>query len=108
MIFDVNNPPAQPDSTLDSDVALAQIMPIQGDQQVSIAPGDWVDVDPSCLPADPNWGYSFQVASVTPNANPNLAVCTILVSMDQGQTYQQVDLSSAYWVQNNFRRVPNV
>lgn len=106
-IYDVNNPPAVPDSTLDSDTSLEAVFTVQGDLLVAIAPGDWVDVDPSVMPADPNWGFSFQVSNVYPNENPNLQQVGVQITQDDGATYFEVGLDTRAWVQNNFRRVPN-
>ena len=105
MIFDINNPPSTPDSSLDSAVNLTQLFTIEDSTLQPIAPGDWVDVDPSCLNKDINWSYSFQVCNVYPNVQPGLQAVGILVSNDNGETYEEVQLSAS-WITNNFRRVP--
>lgn len=107
-VFDVANPPLVPDSTLDSDMAKVQTFPIQAGLYVPIAPGDWVDVDPSCLPPDPTWGSSFQVSNVYPDENENIAAVGILITEDAGETYFETSLSAKAWIQNNYRRVQNV
>lgn len=105
-IIDINNPPSAPDSDLDSDLSNQHLFTIADSALEEIAPGDWVDVDPSALPPDPNWGMSFQVVNVYPNENVGLQAVGILITSDGGQTYSETQLSAS-WVTNNFRRVPN-
>lgn len=106
-VFDVNNPPAIPDSSLDSDMTLVENITIEGNVVVPIAPGDWVDINPNALVQDPNWGWSFQVCNVYNDPAPANQMVGILYSIDNGLTYSEVDFS-AFWVQQNFRRVPEV
>ena len=101
MMFDVENPPAQPDSSLDPDMTREQSFTIQGSVTKMIAPGDWVDVDEGVINSDPNWGYSFQVCNVYPEAN----AVGILVMVDPvNDVYAETQLS-APCVTNNFRRI---
>ena len=105
--FDINNPPSQPDSTLDSDLTNVQNFVVQDSSTIPIAAGDWVDVDPSALSADINWGYSYQVCNLYPSEYPASAAVGVLYSADGGNTYSETQVSGS-WLQNNFRRVPNV
>lgn len=119
-IFDKNNPPSAPDSTLDSDLTSVANIPMQNFNDpnpgspatpllVPIAPGDWVDLDPSCLPQDPDWGFSYQVADVSPNVDNSLASISILATLDGGVSYSVISgVSAQMWVTDNFRRVPTV
>lgn len=111
-VFDVNNPPAFPDSDAESDVSLEKNFTIEStaiDSQLQpIAPGDWIDLDPNVLWPDPTWGWSFQVCNVYWNANANLQQVGILFSFDDGMSYEEVDLDTKAWVQNNFRKVAKV
>jgi hypothetical protein len=101
MIFDVANPPAQPDSNLDPDLTREQSFTIQDSSSKAIAPGDWVDVDPAVINPDPIWGYSFQVCNVYPEAG----AVGILVMVDPvNDVYAETQLSAAA-VTNNFRRM---
>lgn len=104
-VFDIANPPATPDSDLDSDLTNAHNFSIENANVVSIAPGDWVDVDPNALTEDPTWGFSFQVCNVYPNADVGQQQVGILYSTDNGTTYAEIQLATA-WVTNNFRRQP--
>jgi hypothetical protein len=104
MTFDPANPPTVPDSSLDSYLPSAQTLQIQpdpndGQMAQSIAQGDWVDVDPAVGLNDPQWGYSFQVINLYPNA------VGVLYSSDGGQTYSETQVSEA-GLTDNFRRVP--
>lgn len=99
--FDTSNPPSQPDSDLNSDMSQAADYAIQGGT-VNIAPGDWVDVDPEYINPDPNWGYSFQVCNMYPNA-----VGILVMDDPVAGTYSESQLSPMECT-NNFRRVNRV
>lgn len=103
--FDPQNPPSFPDSSLNSDLTTCASFILEDSGIETICAGDWVDVDPSALDPDPNWGYSFQVMDVNPNVEPAYSTVSILITQDEGETYFATDLSAS-WVQNNFRRVP--
>lgn len=99
-VFDVNNPPTQPDSELDPDLSLETAFNVEGGE-VMIAPGDWVDVDPAYMGPDQYWGFSYQVCQVYPEAQ----AVGILVIVDQAnQQYAETQLS-AMAITNNFRKV---
>jgi hypothetical protein len=98
-VFDPSNPPAQPDSDLDSDLAVSQSCLIQGGT-VAISPGDWVDVDPDYINPDPTWGFSFQVSNLYPTA-----VGILVLSDPVNDVYSETQLSFSE-ITNLFRRVP--
>lgn len=100
-VFDVANPPFACDSYLDSDLSLAMTFNVQGGISVDIAPGDWVDVDPSAMWPDDNWGMSFQVCNVYNGGDIGILV---LYDPLTGQ-YGETTLSQG-WIQNVFRHVP--
>lgn len=101
MMFDIANPPAQPDSDLDSDTSLEQTYVIAGSVSKAIAPGDWVDVSQDVINPDPIWGYSFQVCNMYQEAN----AVGILVLVDPvNDVYAETQLS-APCITNNFRRL---
>jgi photosystem II stability/assembly factor-like uncharacterized protein len=106
-IFDILNPPAVPDSDLDPDLGNDAKFTIQNSTKRMIAPGDWVDVDPGAISADPSWGFSFQVCNIYPSEYIGAQAVGILVSGDGGQTYAETQLSCS-WVTNTFRRIPEV
>lgn len=99
MIFDVLNPPATPDSDLDPDLSLEVGFTIEDNRTCMIAPGDWVDVDASYLPADPEWGSSHQVCNVYPWSMS----IGVLIHLGGG-FYYETTLDTSF-VSNNFRRV---
>lgn len=72
MIIDLNNLPTEPDSDLDADISTAQICQIQPDSEAltsqDICVGDWVDVDENIGFHDEEWGLSFLVVGIYPNA----------------------------------------
>lgn len=103
MIFDINNPPSQPDSDLDPDMTNATDFTLADGTLLSIAPGDWVDVDPAYINPDPNWGFSFQVCNVYPDAG---AVGILILVDPVNDTYSESQLTVNPEVTNNFRRVP--
>lgn len=104
-MFDVQNPPSVPDSDLDSDMSLVQTFSVVGGVSLDIAPGDWVDVDPQYINPDPNWGFSFQVSNVYPEAG----AVGILILVDPMQDiYAECQLTVNPMVTNNFRRVAKV
>jgi hypothetical protein len=104
MIFDIANPPLCADSNLDSDTSLAQTYTIASNELQSIAPGDWVDVDPSVMNPDPTWGMSFQVC----NLYSNFVGVLILQNPTDDPSlwyYSEAQLSPST-ILNNFRHVP--
>lgn len=105
MIFDVANPPAQPDSELEPDLSLANSFPLADGSSLSIAPGDWVDVDPQYVSPDPDWGSSFQVCNVYPDAS---AVGVLIMTDPINKGYTESQLTVNPEVTNNFRRVSKV
>lgn len=100
--FDVNNPPAIPDSDLDSDLALVQNYTIANGATQDIAPGDWIDVDPSVINPDPVWGFSFQVCNMYPNA---IGMLVMVDPVNDGYAETQLTPSC---ITNTFRRLPKV
>jgi hypothetical protein len=99
-VFDVNNPPPQPDSDLDPDLNLEQTFQVADGKTVDIAPGDFVDVMAGVLSPDPEWGLSYQCSNVYPNA------VGILVMTDPvEQQYTECQLSPEV-ITNNWRRMP--
>lgn len=107
-VFDVNNPPAFPDSELDSDLSLVKnVICDQGTKTIPIAPGDWVDMNPDGITADPEWGWSFQVCQVYKGEGEENDSVDILMTSDNGESYS-VQNYDCYWVTNNFRRVPEL
>lgn len=105
-MIDVLNPPTAPDSELDPDLSLEHLFPVNGTsgEHCMIAPGDWVDVNPSAIWSDPDWGFSFQVVNVYPEENQ---VGILVMDSWWSQTYSESMLSTD-WITNNFRRVPKV
>lgn len=99
-VFDVLNPPNEPDSYIDPDLSLEQAFNIQGSLSVNIAPGDWVDVDPVVMWSDVNWGMSFQVCNVYNDNSVGILVLYDPLTNSYGET--TLDGS---WIQNNFRHV---
>lgn len=111
-VFDINNVPSQPDSDLDPDLGRSAVFVIADEEEQDIAPGDWVDIDPTYISPDPEWGYSFQVCAVYPNENLNQAYVGILVCLNptaepEERVYAETALSPST-ITNNFRRVPRV
>jgi hypothetical protein len=99
-VFDVNNPPSQPNSDLDPDLTLETPFAIADGKSVNIAPGDFVDVMPGILSPDPEWGLSYQCANIYPNA------IGILVMTDPfEQQYTECQLSPEI-ITNCYRRMP--
>ncbi len=98
--FDPANPPAIPDSDLDSDLALEATFVIEDERECGIAPGDWVDVSSGYLPVDPIWGESHQVSNVYPDAS----AIGVLMYDPKTDSYFETTLNSAL-ISNNFRRV---
>lgn len=106
MIFDVNNYPAKPDSDLDPALSLSKEFTIADSNVEDIAPGDWVDVDPSNISPDPDWGYSFQVCNVYPDDSViGILVCLNPSEEEANRVYAETCLSPSV-ISNNFRRVP--
>lgn len=101
MMFDVENPPSAPDSSLDPDLSRESSFTIKDSVTRMIAPGDWVDVDEGVINPDPNWGYSFQVCNVYPEAN---AVGVLVMVDPVNDVYAETQLSAPA-LTNNFRRV---
>lgn len=105
-IFDVNEYPEQPDSDLDPDLSKAESFEIADEGTQLIAPGDWVDVDPSVISPDPEWGFSFQVCNVYPNDGViGILVCLNPSGEPENRTYAETCLTPAT-ITNSFRRVP--
>lgn len=104
MIFDVSNFPETPDSDLDPDLGRAQNVTIANDKVKSIAPGDWADVDPTNITADPDWGFSYQVTSLYLNEGViGILVCLNPSAEPSERTYAETCLSPSL-ITNVFRR----
>lgn len=95
MIFDVSNPPAQPDSELDPDMSLAHSFPLADGTTLSISPGDWADVDPQYINPDPSW----------PDAGA-VGIMILTDPINDGYTESQLTVNPE--VLNNFSRVSKV
>lgn len=98
--FDIYNPPAIPDSDLDSDLVLNTEFVTEGSRSCMIAPGDWVDVDVGYLPVDPVWGSSHQVCNVYPESSS----VGVLAYDSLNDVYFETTLDASF-ISNNFRRV---
>lgn len=68
---------------------------IQGGSTVDIEPGDWVDGDQSALSPDPQWGFSYEVASVPPGET------YVMVNMWNGSEYEQAALDCSLILKNH-------
>ena len=91
----MSNPPVVPNPALDYDPSHAGTIAIQGGSS-SIAPGDWVGLDPSAMVPDPLTVSLFQVCNVYPEANE-----IGILALRAGRYYETI-LSGA-WVRNVFR-----
>lgn len=106
-IFDVNNPPSEPDSSLDSDITLEKNIIIAGSAIQPIAPGDWVDGTEGITPPDPLWGLSYQVMTVSRTEDPPSQQVNVMYWNPSEENYY-IDGMDTSLIQGCFRRVMQV
>lgn len=105
MMIDALNLPTAPDSSLDPDDSTAtryDIQPDVNDGQTGIMAslGQWIDLDEALGISDPDWGFSFQIVGLYPNA-----IGVLIRQPDDTYAESQFTPSS---ITNIFTRVPRI
>lgn len=111
-VFDINEPPSivdengthpVPDSDVDSDLSRKKILECAAGKILGICPGDWVDIDPGAIAADPDWGWSFQCVGFDTVNNIDYVMCLV---KDPNSGYYSAQAFSPPLITSNFRHTP--